>query len=964
MKFRLLGGVEAIDGVAPLDVGPARQRGVLAALMVDAGRVVPTEDLVERVWGAARPRRARPTLYSYLSRLRGVLGAGAALRRRAGGYLLAAEPEAVDLHRFRLLCARARTAPGDEAAAGLFGEALELWRGTAFGDLDTPYFNLQREAADRDRHAAALDHGDVLLRLGRHGALLGELFARAEAHPLDERVTGQLMLALYRGGRSADALARYRLTWERLREDVGGEPGAPLRRLHRRILAGDPTLADIGTGDPTLAGAGTGGLTPADIGTGDPTLAGAGTGDPALAGPGHPDPVAAGGPGPAAGGGPWQVPRQLPAPPAVFVGRQRELAEVDRVAAAGAAMAVVTIGGTGGIGKTTLALHWAHRDIARFPDGQLYVDLRGFDPADDPVPASVALRGFLEALGVAPSEIPADLAGRSALYRSVVAGRRMLVLLDNARTSAQVEPLLPGSPACTVLVTGRRQLAGLVTSAGARPLTLEALPSAEGRELLVHHLGTSRAAQEPEAAAALVAHCAGLPLATSIIAARARIQSGLTLAALAEELDDRSARLDALDAGDLNADLRAVFAASYRALEPPLAAAFGLLGAAPGPDIGLGAAAELIGQPAGRTRAALRRLTAAYLLQEHTPGRFHMHDLVHLYAAECCAADQPDGTARLARARLATHYTDDAIAADRVLAPQRTPIVASPGAPVKDAMAWFAAEHDCLLAIQRAAAEDGLHAEVWRLAWALDTYQWRRALLAERVAMLETALPATGAHPGAAALNHRLLGRAYVPLGRHDRALHHLHLAVAGYETAADPDGQAQTQLNLALAWEHAGDDRQALTHAEANLRIRATLAGPAREAEALNAVGWYHARVGQHEDADGYCRRALAICRAHGFLETEAYTRDSLGYIARHRGRPAEALRHYGGALELRRMLGDTYEEGDTLTHLGEVYVALGRPKDAATAWLAALALFESQGRTREAAAVRRRQAEGGTPR
>ncbi|GAB3840733.1 BTAD domain-containing putative transcriptional regulator [Dactylosporangium cerinum] len=906
MEFRLLGTIEARNDGTPLDVGPARQRGVLAALLVDVGRVVPTGDLVERVWGPARPRRARPTLYSYLSRLRGVLGDGTALRRSAGGYLLAAEPAAVDVHRFRQLCARARAAP-DELAAVLYAEALELWRGTAFSDLDTPYFNLQREAADRERHAAELDHGDVLLRLGRHGVLLGDLFARAEAHPLDERVAGQLMLALYRGGRAADALARYRLTRARLREDLGGEPGTALQHLHQRMLAGDPGLAGSG--------------------------------------------------------GAVQVPRQLPAPPAVFVGRQRELAEVDRIADTGAAMAVATIGGTGGIGKTTFALHWAHRNVARFPDGQLYVDLRGFDPADDPVPASVALRGFLEALGVAPSEVPADLASRSALYRSIVAGRRMLVLLDNARTSAQVEPLLPGSAACTVLVTGRRQLAGLVTAAGARPLTLDALPSAEGRELLVHHVGRGRAAQEPEAAAALVAHCAGLPLATSIVAARARIQSALPLAALAEELDDRSARLDALDAGDLNADLRAVFAASYRALDPPLAAAFGLLGAAPGPDIGLPAAAELIGQPVGRTRAALRRLTAAYLLQEHAPGRYRMHDLVHLYAAECCAEDQPDGTVRLARARLAAFYADAAVAADRLVAPQRTPIAVSPGGQVgpsgaADAMPWFAAEHQVLLAIHRAAAEDGRHAEVWRLAWALDTFQWRRALLAERVAMLEVALPATGAlgNRGAVALNHRLLGRAYVPLGRHEPALHHLHLAAAGYELAGDPDGQAQTQLNLALAWEHVGDDRQALTHAEENLRIRTTLSNPAREAEALNAVGWYHARVAQHDAADGYCRRALALCREHGFLETEAYTRDSLGYIARHRGRPAEALRHYGRALELRRMLGDTYQEGDTLTHLGEVYEELGRPKDAAAAWRAALALYEEQGRTREAAALRRR--------
>ncbi len=918
----MLGSIEAFTGATTIDVGHARQRGVLAALLVDAGDVVRTDQLVERVWGTRPPQRAQPTLYSYLSRLRRVLTSPSGaplLHRRAGGYQLAVDRSAVDLHRFRDLCARARSTSDDEAAADLLGAALDLWRGNAFADLDTPFFNLQRHAAAQERLAAKLDRCDVRLRLGHHGELLAELLTRAEAHPLDERAAGQYMLALFRSGRAGDALAQYRLTRRRLKEELGADPGAALQQLHERMIAADPALH--ATGPPAAPPA---------------------------------PPVA--------------TARQLPAPPAVLIGRARELADLDRVAgtggAAGEAMGIAAIGGTGGIGKTWLALHWAHRNLDRFPDGQLYVDLRGFDAAGAPVPASAALHGFLEALRVAPGEIPADLPGRTALYRSLVAGRRMLILLDNAHSTAQVEPLLPGSASCMVLITGRRQLTGLVTAFGAQPVTLHALPSTEGLELLVHHLGGRRAAREPEAASALVTHCAGLPLATSIVAARARVQPDLPLAVLADELGDRSARLDALDTDDLNANLRAVFSSSYRALDPDLALLFGLLGDAPGPDVGLPAAAELTGWPAARTRVALRRLVAAYLLQEHTPGRYRMHDLVRLYAAERCAHEQPAAVVDAARQRLSAWCTATAVAADRLLSPQRTPITTGPpppavsAVPVADAaaaMAWFEAEHRCLLALHRDAVEHGRHAEAWWLAWALDTFHWRRGRLHERAAMLEATVPATAAlrDPATAALNHRLLGRAYVPLGRHDRALHHLRQAMRGYEAAGDPGGQAQTELNLALAWEHTGEHRQALTHAQRSLRLRAALGNPAREAEALNAVGWYHARIGNHEEAAEYCRRALTLCRELGFLEGEAYTSDSLGYVAHHSGRLADAAGHYADALRLRRELGDTYEEADTLAHLGDVYRAQGRTGDAADAWRAALALYEAQHRSRDAATV-----------
>ena len=512
IEFRILGSVEArVDGMS-IDIGHPRQRAVLAALLVQANHLVSTDQLLDRVWGEQPPARGRETVYNYLSRLRTALRAAddeVRLDRRSGGYLLAVHDQAVDLHQFRHLVTQARTTDEDEQALALFEQALGLWHGEPVPGLDTPWATSLRAGLNDERLAAELDHADTALRCGRHTELIASLSARATRHPFDERVAGQMMLALYRCGRQADALEHYQALRRRLAEELGTDPGPDTQRLHQQILAADQSLT---------------------------------------AGNVAPAPRAA------------VVPRQLPTATGHLVGRASEvstLTEQMQSVAGGGAVVITAVGGIGGIGKTALALHWAHQNLGRFPDGQLFVDLQGFSPTGVPLQPAEAMRGFLDAVGVDPAR-PADLHAQTGLYRSVVADKRMLIVLDNAASVEQVRPLLPGSPTCTVLVTSRRQLAGLTTGYGAGQLNIDVLPDAQARELLAHRLGRHRIATEPEAVADLLGICAGLPLAVGIVAARAHQHPDFRLAVLADELRDSSARLDALDAGDLRANLRAV----------------------------------------------------------------------------------------------------------------------------------------------------------------------------------------------------------------------------------------------------------------------------------------------------------------------------------------------------------------------------------------------------------------------
>ncbi len=659
------------------------------------------------------------------------------------------------------------------------------------------------------------------------------------------------------------------------------------------------------------------------------------------------------------------VPRQLPAAPRLFGGRVRELTQLtdslDTHRGPGGTVVISAIGGMGGIGKTWLALHWAHLHLDRFPDGQLYVNLRGFGSSGTPLPLGAALRAILDAFAVDPATIPIDLDAQAALYRSLVAGKQMLIVLDNAYDTSQVTPLLPGSPTCTVLVTSRNQLAGLVTMYGALPIDLDILKEREARDLLIRHLGQDRVIAEPDAVTQLLERCGGLPLALAIVAAHAITHPDFPLATLAEEVKEMSAQLDAFETGELNVDLRTVFSWSYHALRVGPARLFRLLGMAPTPDIGLSAAACLAGVSNRRVRVLLRDLERAYLVQQHLPGRYRMHDLVRLYAAE--RADQEDSaeTQHAAARRLVDFYLYTGSTGERLLYPERPAIeFGEPAAgyvpqSFENAAAvwrWFNAEQSCLLAIHQFSVEQGWHDRVWQLAWTLTAFNWRRGHLRDDLAAWRAGAAAADqlGDPAIQARAHRCLGNACARVEMYAEALYHLQQAVAFAEQSGDVIDQAQIHRSLSMAWARQGDDERALNHATEALHLLQTVDNPKLEADALNAVGWFHARLGQYSEARTYCESALALHHRHQYRDGEANTLDSLGFIARHTGLHRDAIDFYGRALILFRDLGHIYQEADTLAKLGETHAAFGQLDSARDAWQQALDLFNQQYRTAEA--------------
>ncbi|MCC8246420.1 AfsR/SARP family transcriptional regulator [Saccharothrix luteola] len=929
VEIALLGEVTArVDG-RPVDLGPARQRCVLAALAVDAGRLVPADRLVERVWGSDTPRRGRATLHSHISRLRGAFAGAPAVVHRSGGYTLVVDQaeHAVDLLRFRALRDRARRTDDVTDQVALLTEALALWRGDPLTGVSGLWVEGERDRWQQERWAAELDLVDARLGSGQGEELVAQLSARTARHPLDERVAGQYMLALHRAGRTADALAHYRRLRERLVEELGTDPGTALRDLHRRILATDPALV--------------------------------------------PSPVAFGGGNAAKAEEP--VPRQLPAPPRWFTGRGAELGRLDEALTAegpppsgtqaAAAVVISAIGGAGGIGKTWLALAWGHRHLDRFPDGHLFTDLRGFTPAEQPVAPDAALFGFLTALGVAPDRVPTDLDAKAALYRSLVAGRRMLVVLDNAATAEQVVPLLPGSPTCTVLVTGRTRLASLIDRHGARHLQLDVLAPAEARALLSARLGADRVAAEPGAVDELADLCGRYPLALSITARDAATRPRTPLAEVAAEL--RELGLEMLDHDtDPAASLPAVLSWSLRRLTDHERTAFGLLGIAPGPDTDVPATASLTGLPHDQARKVLRVLTEHSLLDRRPHGRYAMHDLVRAYAATTARDDLPESARRAALERVVDFYRHTAHAAERLLNPHRDPIRLDPPVPgvlphplpdYPAALAWLDTHHPHLLAAQHTAAAQHRHQAVWHLAWTLTTFHWRRGHRHDELDTWQAAADAAGPVPDLAARALRLLGRAHANLGRHEQALEHLHHALALAEHHHDPAQQAYTHHTLAWVWEQRGDDRRALEHARRALFLLRALDQPAAQAVALSTVGWYAARLGDYDTARDHCRQALAHHRRHHHPDGEADTLDSLGFIDHHTGHHHQAVRHYQQALTLRRTHGNTTQAADTLDRLGHPYTALGRHAHARQVWSEALELYREQGRDDDAKRVRR---------
>ncbi|GHG42819.1 MULTISPECIES: AfsR/SARP family transcriptional regulator [Amycolatopsis] len=909
--------VVRVDGV-PVSLGHTRQKAVLVVLLTEAGQVVPPDRLIERVWGERPPSRARSVLRTYLSHLRRALaGTGITITWRGTGYLVTAGPGTVDLHRFRRLLTEARSTDDPWRASALADEALGLWRGEPLAELDTPWAHSTREHLRREHAAARADWIDWALTCGRHGELVPELLTRATDDPLDERLAGQLMLALYYEGRQADALEHYQRTRRQLAEELGTDPGPALQDLHHRILSADSSL-----------------VIPESR--------------------------------PARESGPAAVPRQLPAPPLPFVGRRDELEHLDAVfttAGPGATVVISAIAGAGGIGKTWLALHWAHRHIDDFPDGQLFVDLRGFSPDGEAMNSAAAVRGFLDALGVEPGRLPADLHAQAALFRSLVAGKRMLIVLDNAADTGHVSALLPGGRSCTVLVTSRNRLTGLVAGHGAQHFPLDLLTKGEALALLRSRLGADRVDAEPEAVADLLASCGRFPLALGIAAGRARTQPALSLASLAAELAELG--LGALDSDDPGASVPAVLSWSLRALAPQEATAFALLSAAPGPDIGLPAATSLLALSPEQTHRTLQALVDASLLDRDVQGRYTMHDLIRAYATTLTSA-VPEPERQAALDRVVDFYLQSAVNADRLLDPHRAPIrLGSPSSGVRpqpmadlpDALAWLDVHHPHLLAAQHVAARLHRDQKVWHLAWALSTFHGRRGHRHDKFAVWRAALDAAGRlhDPVARIFAHRLLGSAHAELQRHSNAIEHLHQALDLAQAHGDRLQQARTYDTLAWAWARQGDPGLALENSRYALELFRALEQPVWEANALNTVGWYAAQLGDYDTARNHCEAALTLHRRHQDLDGEAEALDSLGFIDHHTGRHHEALNFYEQSVALFRALGNTVEVARVLDGTGHPHLALGRPTLALHAWREAMELYREQGRDSDAERIQR---------
>jgi DNA-binding SARP family transcriptional activator len=559
MEYRILGPLEVSAAGRSLRLGGQRQRRILAALLLGVGRPVPLSQLVEAGWDDDPPASAAHQARNRVAELRRLLTpVGGFIDTEGDGYRLRIGAGELDAAVFDELARRGR-ADRDPA---LLRRALGLWRGPALAGVGGGWIGRHADRLDEQRLAASEECFELELAAGDGAGLVDELGALVTAHPLRERLVGLWMTALHRCGRRAEALSAYRSLASRLADELGIDPSPELRRRHDEISRDD-------------------------------------------------------------GGAPHAVPAQLPRDVPGFVGRMGDLAALDGLLSdsqAGRTVVISAIAGTAGVGKTALAVHWAHRVRDKFPDGQLYVDLRGFDPSGTVKSPAEALRGFLDALRVPAQRVPADLDGQAALYRSALADKRMLVLLDNARDADQVRPLLPDAPECLVVVASRNRLTGL-TAEGAHPILLDLLPVAEAEQLLARRLGAERVAAEPDAVDRIITRCARLPLALAIVAARAA-DVDVALATLADELDQAPGDLGSFAADDPRADVRAVFSWSHRALSGAAARLFRLLGLHAGPDFAAPAAASLVGQPVERVEALLAELTRAHLITEHAPGRF------------------------------------------------------------------------------------------------------------------------------------------------------------------------------------------------------------------------------------------------------------------------------------------------------------------------------------------------------
>ncbi len=941
MQVRLLGPLDVVVDGEPREVRGLRRKAILATLALRAGEVVSTDQLADVAWHSGAPATALNTLQSNVSHLRGILGGRQAITARPPGYQLALDDDGTDvLVAERLL--RESAAHADPAlAARVLREALGLWRGRPLGDLaGLPWLEEQAGRLDLVRERIQRALAVAMLSAGEHERLLPDLERMAADQPLDEQICAHLMTALYRCGRQADALAAYARLRRALDDELGIDPGHPLRDLELAILRQDVALAaPVGYGTLTISAqpglAALAGEAPAAA-----AEAVAGT-SPA---PPVPAMVVHGMPAPA----------QLPRPAAGFSGRTRELAWLTAIASPafgpqdpggpadldapeGSGPVIAAITGTAGVGKTALALHWAHRSRAQFPDGQLYVNLRGFDPGGLCADPGEALRGFLMALGVPPESIPTGLGAQEGMYRSLLAGKRVLVVLDNARDAGHVRPLLPATPGCLTVITSRDQLAGLTVTEGAHPLRLDLLGVGDARDLLARRVGAARVAWERDAVNEIIDRCAGLPLALSIAAARAVLRPDFPLAVTAAELRDATVVLDPLSAGEPTSDARAVLSWSYQALTPQAAQMFRLLGLHPAPDIGVSAAASLAGIDVLRARALLDELTRASLCTEQRPGRYAAHDLLRAYARELATAHDSEQDLQGATRRMLGHYLLTARAAliltegdlaVLTLAPMGSTVTAIELSSHWEADAWLAAEHATIRALTQVAAESGMTEIAWQLAWMVSGFLLRRGCWADQEQMLQACLDAAQRAGDTAGEAHSLLGLGlgYLRSGRGDDAEAAYSRARRALETGDCPPASAATLYSgLAALAQHWQRHRDSIGLAEQASALAVAAGNRPLQAMNLALIGSGHARLRDFQQAIACCKRGLAEIKGLRQPRAEGALWSSLGYAYSRLGDQHRAIACFERSLNLNRELADLHSEAGKLASLCAVYERMG---------------------------------------
>jgi DNA-binding SARP family transcriptional activator/tetratricopeptide (TPR) repeat protein/DNA-binding XRE family transcriptional regulator len=904
--LQILGPLAAWRKNTAVPLGGPGQRAVLGLLAMAPGSLVHREMIIDVLWPADPPATAVNLVQAHVSRLRRILDPGGPPPHRGG--LLQAGPALLDLLAFRQLAAEARAARSgadNAAACDLYQQALELWRGEPLGDVDLLRGHPALTGLARQHSELVLEYARAAIAAGWHDRVLGLLRELADHEPLNEQAHGQLMIALSGSGQQAEAFTVYHDLCRRLDEELGMPAGPDLAAAHQLVLRQEIPGAPLAMTAETAHAV---------------------------------------------------VPRQLPAAPAFFVGRAAELAVLDSLPDAAAQTVVITaIGGTAGIGKTALAVHWAALAAAEFPDGQLYVNLRGFDQSGTPVPPTEAIRGFLDAIGVPPERIPVGLDSQADLYRSMLAGKRMLIVLDNARDVEQVRPLLPGSSGCLVMVTSRARLAGLAVGEGARLLTLDVLTEDEAHQLLARRLESGRVAAEPGAASELIQLCARLPLALAIAAARAAERPNLPLAGLAAELSGAGGRLDGLDAGDPASSVRTVISWSYQSLRAPAAQMFRLLGVHRGPDISTAAAASLAGVPLPAARRALADLIAAHLLTEHSPGRYAFHDLLRAYAAEQAQSSASAPELREATGRVLGYFAATGCAAALLLNPARdASSLPAPGlmpgvgpdqlADRPQALAWYEAEHKSLVAAIMQAAGAGFDSYACQLTWCMADFLDRRGSWHDWVTAQQAALPAAVrlGDRSVQARTERGLGRAYTELGALPEAAAHLQRALDLDEQLGNLSGQANTHLALARVLEYQRSYHQATDHARQALGLFLARGDTAGQARALNGIGWFQVHLGSYQEAVRCCEEALHLYQLTEDRRGEATTLDSLGFAHHHLGNHARAVACYWRAAEGFRDLGDRPNLIGTLTHMRDSYEAAGETGSAQAAWERALTILD----------------------